>query len=119
MEDFRIASPNLVGKWVTYWGSTDEWHGKEFQIIDQGKEVGSRKIAFLPFGSPQPVWRTLGSSFSEPYDKVVDNTAAISAINDMLFNPHAETKRVIDTEIDRLRARIAELESAKKVLDTL
>ncbi len=115
----EVPYGNVIGKWVTYWGSNKSWHGKDFKIVDQGKDKHTaNRIAFMVPGAADPVWRTLGPSFGEPFSKV-EQEAAAQAIDDLLFNPHAETKRTIDNEIKRLKARIAELEATRKVLDTL
>ena len=115
----EVPYGNVIGKWVTYWGSNQGWYGKDFKIIDQGKERDTaNRIALMVPGESKPVWRTLGASFGVPFDKPEQNEVA-RAIDDLLFNPHAETKRTIDNEIKRLKDRIAELETARKVLDTL
>ena len=119
-ESLYVGIPygNVVGKWITYWGTESAWRGQDFKIVAQGENGNSNRIAFLAPGHSEPVWRTLGASFSAPFDKPEQNEIA-QAIDDMLFNPYAEAKRTIDNEITRLTARIEELKAAKKVLDSL
>ena len=123
---------SLIGKWVTYYGSTDKWYGNTYQIIDEGKEAvrfGGKRIAFMPEGTSKPVWRTLGNSFSIPFTKnevtVPVKTAVAGddenfdkALGDFL-TPYAGAINDLDVEIERLKTRIAELEAAKKVLASL
>lgn len=118
----RIQHENVVGKWVTYWGTEESWCGKDFQIVAQETNpIGylTNRISFMVPGKDAPVWRTLGPSFSEPFDKPATNATTVAAIDDLLFNPHGETIRTIDNEITRLKARIEELTTAKKVLQSL
>lgn len=104
---------NLVGKWVTYWGSEPTWYGRDFLIIDQGKD-DEKKIAFLIDGEVK--WRTIGASFSDPFDKSdVSTTKAVSNF----LNPHDDAITTIDNEIARLTAEIERLKIAKDVLKKL
>lgn len=65
---------NVIGMWVTYWGSRDAWYGKDFLIVDQGKDKStSNRIAFMVPGVSDPVWRTLGPSFGDPFSKEVES----------------------------------------------
>jgi hypothetical protein len=116
-ESLFLEAPygNLVGKWVTYWGSETAWRGQDFLIIAQGENSNTNRIAFYADGQVQ--WRTLGASFSEPFDK--NATQAVSTAVDDFLNPHESTKVVVRNELKRLEDRIAELKATLKVLDSL
>lgn len=104
---------NLIGKWVTYYGSEADWRNMDFQIIDQGWD--SNRIAFYaPNG--MKVWRMLGSSFSDPFDKVKPMTTARA---EEILNPTAKTVETIDAEIARLEAKIKDLRMARQVIADL
>lgn len=103
----------LTGKWITYWGTEPTWYGQDFLIIDQGKD-NEKKIAFLADGKIQ--WRTIGASFSEPFDKT-DNSSTQAVSN--FLNPHEQSKSDIKAEITRLEEKLTELKTALKVLNSL
>lgn len=127
----RKIPENMVGMWVTYYGSTDEWWGKDFQIIDHSKASSNApiRIAFMVPGKSEPVWRTLGNSFSSVFTKRgkdmspttfanPDDDDFSQAVTDFL-EPHKSSIEALDAEAARLRERLAEIETARKVLKSL
>ena len=103
---------NVIGKFVTYFGNDETWYGKSFEIIDQGKDkYTAKRIAFMVPGKSVPVWRTLGPSFSKPFD-VLDDAAP------KVDNPHQAAMEAIFDEVKRLEERIAELKLSLKVLNS-
>jgi hypothetical protein len=114
--------------YVTYYGSSTAWYGKDFEILDESV-VGLRKrIAFIADGEIH--WRTLGASFSKPFMKkeikaMPTTTMAnpddddFSEVLTNFLEPYKTSIEALDAEATRLRERLAEIEVAKRVLKSL